>query len=115
VDHAVAGYEPYRSESGVAIALRHWEEEGKRRWQLDYEKDGKLRRIYGCGEQEAVDLGIRVEDYVGSFVCHRSGFGGRYLPGTPVWMRSQDLNIRPENVVTTYRQSAQAATDGATG
>jgi hypothetical protein len=115
VDHTVAGYEAYRSESGVAIALRHWEEDGELRWLLDYEKDGKLRRIYGYGEQQAVDLGIRVEDYVGFFICRRNEFGVRYLPGTPLWMRSQDLSIRPENVVTTYRQRIRAATDAATG
>jgi hypothetical protein len=28
----------------------------------------------------------------------------RFWPGTPVWMRSDDLLIRPEDVVVEYRR-----------
>ena len=103
-DDAAAGYEPHRSDSGVAIALRHWEEDGELRWRLDYEKGNRLHRAEGRGEYQAVDLGIRTEDYVGFFVCHRSAWGARYRPGTPVWMRSQDLSIKPSDVVVAYRK-----------
>lgn len=109
-DPAAAGYEPHRSDSGVAIALRHWEEDGELRWRLDYEKGNKLHRAHGRGEEQAVDLGIRVEDYVGFFVCRRNALGVRYLPGTPAWMRSQDLGVRPEEVVAAYRRRVRATT-----
>jgi hypothetical protein len=114
-DHSAAGYEPFRSDSGVAIALRHWYEYGELHWRLDYEKDNRLHRVHGRGEEQAVDLDIRTEDYVGFFVCRRHAFGGRYLPGTPLWMRSQDLSIRPEDVVDAYKQKARATTRGDTG
>lgn len=99
----------------MAIALRHWEEDGELRWRLDYEKGNRHHRVHGRGEEQAVDLGIRVEDYIGFFVYRRTAFGGRYMPGTPVWMRSQDLGIRPEEVVTAYRQRARATTSDGTG
>jgi len=114
-DYTASGYEPFGSDSGVAIALQHWEEGGELRWWLDYEKDDGLHRVHGRGDEWAVDLGIRVEDYVAFFVCRRSLWGGRYMPGTPVWMRSQDLGIRPEDVVAAYKQKAKAATNDDAG
>ena len=109
-DEGSDGYEPFRSDSGIAVSLRHWEEGGDLHWQLDYEKDRRLHKTFGCGEEQAVDLGIRCGDYVGFFICHRSPLGIRFLPGVPLWMRSRDLSIRPEDVLVAYRQR-----NGATG
>lgn len=95
------GYAPFRSDSGIAISLRSWEESGEFCWRLDYEKNGRLHRIFGRGEEQAVDLEIRSGDYVGSFVCHRAPLC-RFWPGTTLWMRSDDLRIRPEEVLVTY-------------
>lgn len=111
-DQGSSGYEPFRSDSGTAISLRHWEEEGEFCWQLDYEKDRRLHRVFGRGEKQAVDLKIRSEDYVGFFVCNRTMLGARFLPGIPLWMRSRDLSIRPEEVLDAYRQRSKA-TDSA--
>jgi hypothetical protein len=100
------GYEPFRSDSGIAISLRHWEED-EFCWRLDYEKDRRLHRVFGRGEGHAVDLGIRSGDYVASFVCHRAPLC-RFWPGTPLWMRSDELRIRPEDVLVTYWERSDA-------
>lgn len=89
------GYEPFRSDSGVAISLRHWEENGEFCWQLDYEKDRRLHKAYGHGMEKVVDLGIRTEDDVGFFIYN----------GWPVWMRSRDLHIKPSNILANYLQT----------
>jgi hypothetical protein len=69
---------------------------------LDYEKDRKINSGYGRGDEHAVDLGIRPgEDYVASFVCHRAPLC-RFWPRTNLWMRSDDLRIKPENVLVSY-------------
>jgi TIR domain-containing protein len=114
-DHTVSGYEPFASDSGVAITLRRWEENGDLHWELAYEKDRRLHKVRGRGEERAVDLGIKAQDYVGYFVCRRNLWGIRWMPGIPVWMRSQDLNISPEEVVAAYRQEARAITNDETG
>lgn len=91
---AKRGYEPFRSDSGVAIALQQWEENGEFCWQLDYEKNRRKYKAYGRGEKQIVDLGIRPLDDVGFFIYH----------GSPLWMRSCDLRIRPGGVWFTYIQ-----------
>lgn len=106
-DHTASGYEPFETDSGVAITLRHWEEDGELLWRLDYDKSDGRHRVEGRGDERAVDLGIRVDDSVGFFVCRRNLWGDRWMPGTPVWMRSQDLSIRPEEVVAAYRRKAK--------
>lgn len=108
-DPGSSGYEPFRSDSGVAISLRHWEEDGEFFWQLDYEKDRRLHRAFGRGKEQAVDLEIRSEDPVGFFICHRSVLGIRFLRGIPLWMQSRDLRIRPEDVLAEYMQRSRAA------
>src|SRR5215210_3053589 len=95
------GYGPFRSDSGVAIALRYWEENSELCWQLDYEKDWKSYTVFGRGDEQAVDLEIRPGDYVAYFVCHRAPLC-RFWPGTSLWMRSNDLRVRPEDVLVTY-------------
>ena len=90
------GYEPFRSDSGVAITLKHWKEEGEFCWRLEYEKDRRLHKVFGRGQEQAVDLGIRTGDDIGFFIY---GY-------TPLWMRSGDLQITPARVVATYMQSA---------
>ena len=95
------GYEPFHTDSGVAISLQHWMKNGELSWRLDYEKDRKLSRVYGRGDEHAVDLGIRPGDYVASFVCRRVPLC-RFWPGTNLWMRSDDLRIKPENVLVSY-------------
>ena len=90
------GYEPFRSDSGVAITLRHWEDGGEFCWRLEYEKDRRLHKVSGRGQEQAVDLGIRTGDDVGFFVY---GY-------TPLWMRSGDLRITPASVMVAYRQRA---------
>lgn len=100
-DEGSNGYEPFRSDSGIAISLRHWQEDDQFHWRLDYEKDRRLHRVFGHGEEQAVDLGIRPGDHVGFFVCHRSPLC-RFWPGVPVWMRSDNLHVRPEDVLVTY-------------
>lgn len=97
-----AGYEPFRSDSGIAKSLRYWDDGGGEvRWELEYEQKGTLRRASGFGRQQAVDLGISLGDYIGFFVCHRAPLV-RFGPGTPLWMRSRDLQLLPENVLATY-------------
>lgn len=91
---AKRGYEPFRSDSGVAISLRHWEEDGEFCWRLDYEKNRRLHKAFGRGEKQIVDLGIRTGDDVGFFI-----YGSE-----PLWMRSRDLRIRPGGVWLTYKQ-----------
>ena len=98
-----SGYEPFVSDSGIAVSLRHWEEEGELRWQLDYEKYRRLHRAFGRGEEQAVDFGIRAGDEVGFFICHRAALG-RFWPGLPLWMRSGNLDIKPEDVLGSYWQ-----------
>ncbi len=98
-----SGYEPFRSDSGIAISLRHWEEGDDFCWQLNYEKDGRLHKASGRGRDEAVDLGIRPGDEVGFFVLHRAPLV-RFWPGKPLWMRSGDLSIKPEDVWAEYAQ-----------
>ncbi len=102
-----SGYEPFRSDSGIAVSLRHWEEDGEFCWQLDYEKNGKFHKVSGRGEEQAVDLEIRPGDEVGLFVCHRAPLA-RFWPGVPLWMRSGDLGIKSEDVLVTYRQRSGA-------
>ena len=97
------GYEPFVSESGIAISLRHGEEDSNLIWQLDYEKYRRLYRASGCDEDQAVDLGIRPGDEVGFFICHRASHG-RFWPGAPLWMRSGDLDLKPEDVLGSYWQ-----------
>ncbi len=95
------GYEPFRSDSGVALSMRSWDENGELCWCLDYEKHRRLHRVFGCGGEHTVDLRIRSGDYVASFVCHRAPLC-RFWPGTPLWMRSDDLRVKPEDVLVTY-------------
>ena len=90
------GYEPFRSDSGVAITLRHWEEDGEFCWRLEYEKDRRLHKVIGRGRNQVVDLGIHTGDNVGFFIYNY----------TPIWMRSADLRITPPSVMTAYRQRA---------
>ncbi len=107
-DHTVSGYEPFGSDSGMAISLQYWEEDDELRWDLVFDKSDGRHRVHGRGDERAVDLGIRVDDSVGFFVCRRTLWGGRWMPGIPVWMRSQDLSIRPEEVVAAYRRKAKS-------
>lgn len=102
-----SGYEPFRSDSGIAVSLRHWEEDGELCWQLTYERAGRFYKAFGRGKEQAVDFDIRPGDEVGLFVCHRAPLI-RYWPGTPLWMRSGDLGIRPEDVLGMYRQKSGA-------
>lgn len=104
-DQGSLGYEPFRSDSGRAVSLRHWEEGGEFQWQLDYEKDGVSHTAVGRGSGEAVDLAIRPGDYVGFYICHRAPLG-RFWPGVPVWMRSAELEIKPDEIVAEYRRHA---------
>lgn len=101
-----SGYEPFRSDSGIALSLRTWEEGDVFCWRLDYEKDGRQHKVFGRGRDEAVDLGIRPLDEVGFFVLHRAPLV-RFWPGKPVWMRSGDLSIRPEDVWAEYAQRSR--------
>ena len=103
LDEGCLGYEPFWSDSGVAICLRLSENDSLFRWELDYEKNGTLRTVTGSGVDEAVDFGIRRGNYVGSFVCHRAPLA-RFWPGMSVWMRSDDLLIRPADVIAAYRR-----------
>lgn len=99
------GYTPFRSDSGVAISLQSWEENGEFCWQLNYEKHRRLHKVFGRGEAQAVDLGIRTGDYVASLVCHRAPLC-RFWPGATLWMRSDDLGIKPEDVLVTYWENS---------
>lgn len=92
------GYEPFRSDSGVAISVRHWEEEGEFCWRLDYEKEHKLHKAYGRGEAQIIDLEICSGDDVGFFIYN----------GWPLWMRSRSLQIVPSNIIANYIQTIEA-------
>lgn len=105
-----SGYEPFRSDSGIAISLRTWDEGDVFCWQLDYEKDRRLHKAFGRGRDEAVDLGIRSGVQVGFFVLHRAPLV-RFWPGRPLWMRSGDLSIKPEEVWARYAQRSETAGD----
>ncbi len=109
-DHRASGYEPFESDAGVAITLRQEEEDSQLLWRLDYDKADGRHRVHGRGDERAVDLGIKVDDPIGFFVCRRNLLGVRFMPGIPVWMRSQDLSIRPEDVLAAYRQRAKHTT-----
>lgn len=104
-DEGSTGYEPFRSESGVADALRYWREDGELCWELQYHVGSVPKIALGRGEEEVVDLGIQPGGYVGFYICHRAPLV-RFWPGVPVWMRSGDLNLRPENVLAEYRRSS---------
>ena len=92
------GYEPFRSDSGVAISLRHWEEDGEFCWQLEYQQGQRFYNVSGRGRDEIVDLGIRTGDDVGFFIYNYR----------PLWMRSADLRLRPSDVFVDYMQKVAA-------
>lgn len=105
-DEGSLGYEPFQSDSGVARSLYHWEEDGEFCWRLEYETDQTVKIASGQNQDQAVDLEIKPGDQIGFFVCHRAPLV-RFWPGIPIWMRSRDLRIRPENVAVTYRQRSK--------
>lgn len=95
---AKLGYEPFRSDSGIAISLQHWKEDGEFCWRLDYEKNRRLHKVFGRGMEQVIDLGIRTEDDVGFFIYN----------GLPLWMRSRDLHIKPNDVLVNYMQTIRS-------
>ncbi len=92
------GYEPFRSDSGVAISLRHWEEDGEFCWRLEYQQGQRFYEAFGRGREQVVDLGIRTGDDVGFLMYNY----------TPLWMRSADLRLRPGDVWVAHMQRVTA-------
>lgn len=92
------GYEPFRSDSGVAISLRHWEEDGEFCWRLEYQQGQKFYKVFGRGRDEVVDLGIRTGHDVGFFIYNY----------TSMWMRSANLRLKPKDVFADYMQRVAA-------
>jgi hypothetical protein len=92
------GYEPFRSDSGEAISLRHWEEDGEFWWQLEYQQGQRFHKAFGRGRDEIIDLGICPGDDVGFFIYNYR----------PIWMRSANLHLKPSDVFVNYMQRVAA-------
>ena len=89
------GYEHLMSDGGVAISL-NWAREGPtERWEILFESDGREKRATGIGPYQVVDVDIREGDRIG---------GVAFMSESPLWMRSDDLELRVGEVISKYRE-----------
>lgn len=90
------GYEHLMSDGGVAIAL-NWTREGPtERWEILFECDGSKKRATGIGPYQVVDVDIHEGDRIG-------GVAFMGMP-SPLWMRSDDLELRFGEVLSKYEE-----------
>jgi len=90
------GYKHLMSDGGTAIALRWITDGDSFRWVLDFEAEPGIRKsAAGRGPWQVVDLDIRAGDRVG---CASLGLW------SPIWMRSNDLDVSMGDVVTKYQE-----------
>ncbi|MFO7589135.1 MAG: toll/interleukin-1 receptor domain-containing protein [Gemmatimonadota bacterium] len=93
------GYGHLASAGGTARALRWRRSAGEVGWELEYESAGATKTVRGTGPGEAVDPGIRPGDRIGFF---------QFALHTPLWMRSDQLSLTPQEVMADYLRALAA-------
>lgn len=97
-------YSDFESHSGIAVRLDKSLSNGSAFWCLEYEADDRIIRIEDVDKDGIVDPDIKCGDLIGFFIFNRNELGYRFWPGHRVWMRSDDINVHPEDVMTRYAE-----------
>ena len=76
-------------------------------WSLAYRRaGGEIGKVSGAGEREPADLGMRPGDRIAFMTLHRH-CGSSFQDGRPLWMRSGDLKLTPDEVLDRYYEALE--------
>jgi len=113
-------YADFESDSGTVIdfhyklrqrgLFRFWKRQKTLSWHLTYASDGKTKNVSGVGEDEPIDLSIKPGNHIGSFVCRRR-WGTHLHEGVLLWMRTQGLDVTPDDVLDVYYETLLGTAD----
>lgn len=77
------------------------------KWTLAYRRvKGEISYVSGGGEREPADLEMHPGDRIAFINLHRR-WGSDFRDGCPLWMRSSELTLTPDEVLDRYYQALE--------